>query len=190
MVTSVALGGGLVAEASVGDSSLRFGAVIIGLLMGLYTSAELRDYLTLGVGTIALLALVQTWMSSTAATTNAELAQLNEERKKYGWSIVLHPDGGHYVLRNTGTLTARDVKLIVSGDFAQAAFLQHQGDEGPVIPSRQSKAFRASFPWTSRGTEIQVDWLPDGEGEGQVFNEVLEPRRTASPSLRRSSGRS
>ena len=28
-------------------------AVIIGLLIGLYTSAELRDYLTLGAGTIA-----------------------------------------------------------------------------------------------------------------------------------------
>jgi hypothetical protein len=127
------------------------------------------------LGTIALLALVQTWMSSTAATTSAELAQLNEERKKYGWSIVLHPDGGHYVLRNTGTLTAGDVKLIVSGDFAQAAFLQHEGDEGPAIPSGQSKAFRARFPWTSRGTEIQVDWLPDGEKKRQVFNEVLEP---------------
>lgn len=150
-------------------------AVIIGLLIGLYTSAELRDYLTLGAGTIALLALVQTWMSSTAATTNAELAQLNEERKKYGWSIVLHPDGGHYVLRNTGTLTALDVKLIVSGDFARSAFLQHEGDEGPVIPSGQSKAFSARFPWTSRGTEIQIDWQPDGEKERQVFTEVLEP---------------
>jgi hypothetical protein len=150
-------------------------AIIIGLLMALCASAEVRDYLTLGVGTIALLALVQTWMSSTAATTSAELAQLNEERKKYGWAIVLHPDGGHYVLRNTGTLTACDVKLIVSGDFAQAAFLQHQGDEGPVIHSGQSKAFRASFPWSSRGTEIQVDWLPDGEKNRQVFNEVLEP---------------
>ena len=149
--------------------------VTIGVFMKLYTSAALRDFLTLGVGTIALLALVQTWMSSTAATTNAELAELDEERKKYGWSIVLHPDGGHYVLRNTGTLTARDVKLVVSGDFAHAAFLQHEGDEGPVIPSGQSKAFRASFPWTSRGTEIQVDWLPDGEKERQVFNEVLEP---------------
>src|ERR1700752_244440 len=95
--------GGLIAETCVGHNALFIlTAVIVGLLMRLYTAAELRDYLTLGVGTIASLALVQTWMSSTAATANVELAQLNEEPKKYNWSVVLHPDGGHYVLRNTG----------------------------------------------------------------------------------------
>lgn len=150
-------------------------AVIVGLLMALLWSPELRDYLTLGTGTIALLALVQTWLSSSAATTNADVAKLNEERKKYGWSIVLHPDGGHYVLRNTGTLTARDVRLIVPSDFGHAAFLQHEGDEGPAIPPNQSKAFRADFPWSSRGTEIRVDWLPEGEKARQLFNEVMQP---------------
>lgn len=150
-------------------------AIIVGLLMALLWSPELRDYLTLGTGTIALLALVQTWLSSSAATINADLAKLNEERKKYGWSIVLHPDGGHYVLRNTGTLTARDVKLIVPSDFGHAAFLQHEGDEGPAIPPNQSKAFRADFPWSSRGTEIRVDWLPEGEQARQLFNDVMQP---------------
>ena len=48
---------------------------------------------------------------------------------------MLHPDGRHYVLRNTGTLTARDVKLNVSGDFAQAAFLQHLPDP-PLTPDQ------------------------------------------------------
>lgn len=150
-------------------------AVVVGLLMAIIGSPELRDYLTLGVGTVALLALVQTTISSTAATDNAELAKLNEGRRKYGWSIVLHPDGGHYVLRNTGTLTAWDVKLVLLDEFARADFLQHQGDTGPVIPPDQSKAFKATFPWTSRGTEIQVDWLPEGETTRRIHNEVLQP---------------
>jgi hypothetical protein len=89
--------------------------------------------------------------------------------------IVLHPDGGHYVLRNTGTLKALDVKLLVEGDYARAVFLQHEGDTGPDIPTNQAKAFGASFPWSGRGNEIQVDWLPEGEQERQIFNEVLEP---------------
>lgn len=149
--------------------------VSIGLLMALLWAPELRDYLTLGVGTIALLALVQTWLSSSAATTSADLAKANEERKKYGWSIVLHPDGGHYVLRNTGTLAAQDVRLVIPGDFGHAGFLQHDGDTGPQIPPNQSKAFEAEFPWNSRGTEIQVDWLPYGEHKRQLFNDVVQP---------------
>jgi hypothetical protein len=149
--------------------------VIAGLLMAILGTPELRDYLTLAAGTIALLALVQTWLSSSAATTNADLAKMNEERKKYCWSIVLHPDGGHYVLRNTGTFTARDVRLVIPGEFGHAAFLQHDGDSGPQIPPNQSKAFKAEFPWSSRGTEIQVDWLPDGEHKRQLFNDVVQP---------------
>ncbi|KMO76877.1 hypothetical protein MCHLDSM_03026 [Mycolicibacterium chlorophenolicum] len=150
-------------------------AVIIGLTMALVWSPEPRDYLTLGVGTIALLALVQTTMSSTAATINTELNKVAEDRKKYGWSIVLHPDGGSYVLRNTGTVTAKDVKLVVPGERARAAFLQHEGEVGPTIPYNQSKGFRADFPWTSRGTEIQIDWLPDGEAKRRTHNDVVQP---------------
>lgn len=150
-------------------------AVAIGLSMVLFTSAELRDYFTLLTATIASLALVQAWMSSTAAAANVALAKLNEQRKKYGWTIVLHPDGGHYVLRNTGTLTALDVKLRIEGDFGKAVFLQHEGDTGPDIPANQAKAFGASFPWNGRGNEILVDWLPEGEQQRQTFNEVLEP---------------
>lgn len=150
-------------------------SILVGLLMAIFASPGFRDYISLGAATVALLALLQSWLSSSAATTNANLAQMNEERKRYGWSIVLHPDGGHYVLRNTGTLTARDVRLVIPDQFGHAAFLQHDGDAGPVIPPNQSKAFRAEFPWSSRGTEIQVDWLPDSEEARQSFNDVVQP---------------
>lgn len=154
---------------------LLFVAVIVGLLLEIYTSAEVRDYLTLAAGTVATLALVQTWMSSTAATVNAEIARVNEDRKRYGWSVILHPDGDHYVIRNTGTLAATDIKLVLSASFAHAEFLQHEGDAGPTIQAGQAKAFRASFPWTSGGTELQIDWIPEGERSRQSFVEVLEP---------------
>lgn len=78
-------------------------------------------------------------------------------------------------MRNTGTLNATDVKLVVPGQHAAAAFLQHDGANGPTIRPNQSKGFRANFPWSSRGTEIQVDWLPEGESERQLHNDVVQP---------------
>lgn len=150
-------------------------AVCAALVMALCTSAGLRDYLTLVALVIASLALVQNWTSSSAAIESAELSRLAEHRKKYGWSIQLHPDGGSYVLRNTGTVTATDVKLLVPGKGGRAAFLQVDGEGGPTIRPNQSKGFRASFPWTSSGTEIQVDWLPRGDGKRQTHVDVVQP---------------
>jgi hypothetical protein len=63
----------------------------------------------LAAAAIALLAWFQSWRSADAATKSASIAEANEERSKYGWTITLHPNGDHYVLRNVGTLAARDV---------------------------------------------------------------------------------
>ena len=95
-------------------------------------------------------------------------------RKKYGWAITVHPDEDRYVLRNNGTLLARDLKL-VADPSTFVHFEQHEGDQGPDIPPNQSKAFGASFTMMSPGNEIQIDWLPDGEKQLQQHNEVLEP---------------
>jgi hypothetical protein len=70
------------------------------------TPAEPQDLITLGAVAFACLAWFQSRRSANAATANAALAQLNEERSKYGWTITLHPNGDHYVLRNIGTLAA------------------------------------------------------------------------------------
>jgi hypothetical protein len=144
-------------------------------LMHAFTKAELRDYITLAAVGIACVAWVQASRSANAATKTAALAELNEERKRYGWAIAVHPDGDRYVLRNSGTLLARDVKL-VADDHTFVQFEQHDGDQGPDIPPGQSKAFSASFTMmSSPGNEIQIDWQPDGEKQRQRHNEVLEP---------------
>ena len=46
----------------------------------------------------------------TPAEKNAEVAQRNEVRSRFGWAITLHPHRDQYELRNLGTLAAHDVK--------------------------------------------------------------------------------
>ena len=92
---------------------------------------------------------------------------------------ISHPNGDHYVLRNTGTLAAHDVKFANVEDFAHMRFVRHDGDEGPDILPGQSKAFYALEGWSSPGKEVLIDWQPDGEPERQKFNEVLPPMPSA-----------
>lgn len=139
------------------------------------TAAEPKDLITLGAVAFACLAWMQSRRSANAATANAALAQRNEERSKYGWTMTLHPNGDHYVLRNTGTLAAHDVKFANVEDFAHMRFVRHDGDEGPDILPGQSKAFYALEGWSSPGKEVLIDWQPDGEPKRQKFNEGLPP---------------
>ena len=143
-------------------------------LMHVYTNAGLANYIALAAAGVACAAWVQASRSANAATKTAGLAELNEVRKKYGWAISVHPDEDRYVLRNTGTVVARDVKL-VADPSTFVHFEQHDGDQGPDIPPNQSKAFSASFTMMSPGNEIQIDWLPDGERQRQQHDDVLEP---------------
>ena len=122
---------------------------VAALLMHAFTKAGLEDYITLAAVGIACLAWVQASRSANAATKTAALAELNEERKRYGWTVTVHPDGDRYVLRNTGTVLAHDVKLVAYDDHTFVRFEQHDGDRGPDIPPNQSKAFSASFTMMS-----------------------------------------
>lgn len=136
---------------------------------------EPKDLITLGAVAVAGVACLQAWRSATAATQNARLAKRTEELGRYGWTITLHPNGDHFVLRNTGTLAAQDVQFANVADFAHVEFVRHEGESGPEILPGQSKAFYALEGWSSPGTEILIDWQPEGEPDRKRFNEVLPP---------------
>lgn len=124
-----------------GTSVVAFG--VAAWAMHVFTKAELRDYITLGAVGIACVAWVQAARSANAATKTAALAELNEERKKYGWAIAVHPDGDRYVLRNTGTLVAHDVKFVVD-EYTFVEFEHHEGEQGPDIAVTRRRSMRPS----------------------------------------------
>jgi hypothetical protein len=137
--------------------------------------AELKDWIALAAVVISLSAWLQARRSANAATKNAALAQRNEERSRYGWSVVLHPNGDRYVLRNTGTLDAHDVRFANQADFAAISFYHHDGESGPVIASGEARAFTVQNSFGSVSAEVVMDWRPDGETVRRTFTEVLPP---------------
>lgn len=115
------------------------------------------------------------------------LAELNEYRAKYNWLITTHADADRYVLRNTGTVTARDVRFINVDPQTHLYFEQHEGDYGPSIAPGHAVAFHARFTYGSPGNAVEIDWLPDGETERKSFKDVLDdiPNKTFDETVKR-----
>lgn len=125
---------------------------------------------------------------STQNSTNAfALARLNEERAKYHWTITVHPEGDRYVLRNTGTLAAHDVRFINVDPHTMLNFEQHEGDDGPTVEPNHAVAFHAHFTYGSSGNAVEFDWLPAGETERKKFRDVLDdiPNKTFDEVVKR-----
>ena len=150
-------------------------AGVIALVFGglgwwLRTHHHASDAMLIALGAFAVSCFAQF-----QASRSAHIAATNEKRLRYGWEIMAHPDEHLYVLRNTGTLLARDVSLSAD-ESTFIGFENHQADAGPDSPPRQSKAFRATFTMMSApGNEIQIGWLPDGEKKRRTHFDVLEP---------------
>jgi len=125
--------------------------------------------------------------ASALAHSAEERAQANEERAKYGWIITVHPDGDRYVLRNTGTLTAQDVRFINVDPQTMISFEQHKGETGPTVAPGHAVAFHAHFTFGSAGNAIELDWLPEGETERKTFKDVLDaiPNKTFDETVKR-----
>jgi hypothetical protein len=175
----------------------RIGPVVV-LVLGLwllgFTPAQPQDFVALAALLVAGLAWFQSYRSANAATQSASaatksadastksatIAEANEERAKYGWSITLHPDGDNYVLRNVGTLAAHDVKFGTQDGHPGARFLVHDANEGPSIQPGEAKAFHAFSTWSSPSIELVIDWQPEGESQRRSFNEALPPMSNAA----------
>lgn len=114
-------------------------------------------------------------------------AQANEERAKYGWVITVHPEGDRYVLRNTGTVTAHDVRFSNVDPQTLIQFEQHEGKGGPSVAPGHAVAFHAHFTFGSGGNSVELTWLPDGETARKTFKDVLDaiPNRTFQETIKR-----
>jgi hypothetical protein len=162
-------------KASVGVAlALSLGFGTLGWWWWKYHSATGATLIALGAVAVSSFAVFQSSRSAHAASRTSTLAQMNEERSRYGWVITVHPDGDRYVLRNTGTLTAHDVRFINVDPHTFIQFEQHEGEGGPTIPRGQAVAFHASFTYGSASNAVQFDWLPDGEATRQTFKDVLD----------------
>ena len=94
-------------------------AVVIAILYGTlawylwaYHHTSGPVLIAMGACAVSCFAQFQGSRSFHNTAKTAALAQLNEERAKYGWKITVHPEGDRHVLRNMGTLTAHDVRFI------------------------------------------------------------------------------
>ncbi|CPV56680.1 Uncharacterised protein [Mycobacteroides abscessus subsp. massiliense] len=125
--------------------------------------------------------------ASTLAHSAEAQAQANEERAKYGWTITVHPEGDRYVLRNTGTLAAHDVRFINVDPHTMLRFEQHEGEDGPTVERGHAIAFHAHFTYGSSSNAVELDWLPAGETERKNFKDVLDdiPNKTFDEMVKR-----
>ncbi|WP_280254030.1 hypothetical protein [Nocardia abscessus] len=165
--------------------TVMFGLVVAGVGWWVWvvidSGAQPKDWIAPPIALAAALISFQSWRqsrrSADAASANAELAKQNEVRARYGWSIHVHPNGSEYILRNTGTRDARDIRFSNEGEFIIASFAGRKDadDDGPSILSGESRAFIAHRSYSGGGSEIEIDWLPDGEDDRKKFTEALPP---------------
>lgn len=156
-------------------------AVVYGTLawwLRVYHNTSGTVLVALGAFAVSCFAQFQASRSQHNSAKAAALAQRNEERLKYGWTVTADPEGDRYVLRNMGTLTAHDVRFIADPRTV-IEWEQHEGEQGPTIPRGQAVAFHARFPYGSASKAIEFDWRPEGETTRQTFKDVLDdvPRK-------------
>ncbi|OBG24071.1 hypothetical protein A5768_22115 [Mycolicibacterium fortuitum] len=171
------LGGRREKVIAVGGAALLIVAVAAWVIAAVVTGTKWTDAvspaISLGALVVAAAAWRQTRRSADADHRSVGIAEAQEERLRYGWSVSLHPNGSHYELRNTGTAAAHAVEL--SGDFWRIGFRSSDGD-GPVnIASGEARAFQALTSFSDGGVEMTIEWLPEGDTERRRWRETVPP---------------
>lgn len=162
---------------------LVIGAILLTIMIAAWVITALKtdakwtnavsSLIAFGALCIATAAWRETRRSAEAAHRSAGIAEAQEERLRYGWSVSLHPNGSHYELRNTGTAAAQAVGL--SGDFIRIGFRSSDAD-GPVnIAAGEARAFQALASFNDNGVEMIIEWLPEGEVERRTWRETVPP---------------
>ncbi len=99
-------------------------------------------------------------LSANAATRSADLAEIVERGRHYGWRIEARTNDKprrFYTLRNVGTVNARNVML--TGDYKELTFLD--GQSSVDVAAGQARLFSVMQPSGNQGGEIHITWTPD-----------------------------
>ncbi|WP_415394349.1 hypothetical protein ACMTN4_00875 (plasmid) [Rhodococcus globerulus] len=120
---------------------------------------------------VAVFAMMQSRRSADAAHRNLTISELQENRRRHGWTIEPHPQADRYILRNTGTITATDVQL--EGDFFHLRFVTDT-DTVEIAPG-EARSFDAASSIDQYGVEIAVTWRSENEKQRRTWTEVLQP---------------
>ncbi len=112
----------------------------------------------------ALIALGSVWYareSAKAATRSADLAEVVEAGRHYGWRIEARTNESirNYTLRNVGTVNARNVSL--SGDYCLIEFHGTEDTNTCDIAAGQGRLFRVAQAFDNKGGNIDITWTPD-----------------------------
>ncbi len=159
------------------------GAILLTIVIAAWVITALKtdakwtnavsSLIAFGALCIATAAWRETRRSAEAAHRSVGIAEAQEERLRYGWSVSLHANGSHYELRNTGTASAQAVEL--RGDFIRIGFRSRDGN-GPVnIAAGEARAFQALASFNDNGVEMIIEWLPEGETERRTWRETVPP---------------
>jgi hypothetical protein len=99
-------------------------------------------------------------LSANAATRSADLAEIVERGRHYGWRIEARTSDKprrFYTLRNVGTVNARNVTL--TGDYKELTFLD--GQSSVDVAAGQARLFSVMQPSGNQVGEIHITWTPD-----------------------------
>lgn len=162
---------------TVGGALLLVAVIAAWVITAVKTDAKWTDavsgLIAFGALCVAAAAWRESRRSAEADHRSVGIAEAQEERLRYGWSVNLHPNGHHYELRNTGTVGAQAVEL--GGDFMRVRFLSSDGDGRVDIAAGEARAFQALTSFSNGGVELIIEWLPDGEPERRNWRETVPP---------------
>ncbi|MGA9362607.1 MAG: hypothetical protein WBW75_32830 [Mycobacterium sp.] len=115
--------------------------------------------------------------SANAANRSAELAEIVERGRRYGWRIEARTSDKprrFYTLRNVGTVNARDVSL--TGDYKELVFVD--GQSSVDVAAGQARLFSTMQPSDNQPGEIHITWTPElPDAEPLTWTETPPPAR-------------
>jgi len=132
---------------------------------------------SLGAMVAAIMSVRFARLSANAANRSAELAEIVERGRRYGWRIEVRTSDKprrFYTLRNVGTVNARDVSL--TGDYKELVFVD--GQSSVDVAAGQARLFSTMQPSDNQPGEIHITWTPElPDAEPLTWTETPPPAR-------------
>ncbi|MGA8252548.1 MAG: hypothetical protein ACLP3C_25760 [Mycobacterium sp.] len=133
--------------------------------------------MSLGAMVAAIMSVRFARLSANAANRSAELAEIVERGRRYGWRIEARTSDKprrFYTLRNVGTVNARDVSL--TGDYKELVFVD--GQSSVDVAAGQARLFSTMQPSDNQPGEIHITWTPElPDAEPLTWTETPPPAR-------------